>query len=100
MLIDARAKSCPAFRHQQTAESQVCSAYLRDVTFGNLLFTNRNVGQYKQHLHLKQAQTHLRTCLRQSFCECRDTSCFVNEHMLRTILVHMHYISRVSAFLV
>ena len=96
LLIDARARSCPAFRQQQTTETQVCAAYLHDVTFGNLMFTNRNVDHYKQHLHLEKAQARLRTRLRQSFCaECREVSCFVNEHMLRTILVHMHYIARV-----
>ena len=96
LLIDARARSCPAFLQQQTTETQVCAAYLHDVTFGNLMFTNRNVDHYKQHLHLEKAQARLRTRLRQSFCaECREVSCFVNEHMLRTILVHMHYIARV-----
>ena len=97
LLIDARAMSCPAFRHQQTSMTQVCAAYLRDVTFSNLMFTNRNVGHFQQHHHLEKAQARLRTRLRQAFCtECREASCFVNEHMLRTVLVHMHYIARVS----
>ena len=96
-MADSRAQSCEAFKHQRTAPSRICTEYLRDVTFGNLLFTNRNVGFYTDHDHLSKAQDRLRNHLRQAFCtECTDAACFVNVHMVRTILVHMHYIHLVS----
>ena len=100
LSIDARARSCPAFKDQQTSLTQLCSAYLRDVTWCNLMFTNRNVGHFTEHEHLAAAQTRLRERLRQSFChECQKETCFVSVHMVRTILVHMYYIYRVSTSL-
>ena len=97
LLIDTRAQYCGAFKNQRTFITRLCSDYLRDVSFNHLFFTNRNVEFYKQYQHLPHAQTRLRERLRQSFCgECSEESCFVNMHMLRTILVHLYYTTRVS----
>ena len=97
LLIDSRARSSKAFAGSQTPLSRLCAGYLRDVTYCHLLFTNRNVATYTQHVHLGQAQTRLRERLRQGFCsECDEDTCFVNIHMIRTILVHLHYVNRVS----
>ena len=97
LLLDTRAQCCGAFKDQRTFITRLCSDYLRDVSFNHLFFTNRNVEYYQQYKHLAQAQTRLRERLRQSFCgECDEESCFVNMHMLRTILVHLYYVTRVS----
>ena len=97
---DARARCCNAFKNQRTFLSRMCTSYLRDVTFNHLLFTNRNVEHFTEHVHLADAQSCLRLRLRQSFCfKCDDTTCFVNVHMIRTILVHLHYVTKVGVYL-
>ena len=100
LLIDARARSSKSFSKQRTALSRMCADYLRDVTYCNLMFTNRNVTTHTEHIHLKHAQTRLKERLRQSFCsECDEETCFVNVHMQRVILVHLYYVSRVRVIL-
>ena len=94
---DTRARCCNAFKGQRTSISRMCTSYLRDVTFNHLLFTNRNVEHFTEHVHLADAQAYLRDRLRQSFCfKCDESTCFVNVHMVRTILVHLYYVTRVS----
>ena len=97
LLIDTRARSSKSFSSQRTTISRMCADYLRDVTYCNLMFTNRNVATHTEHAHLGQAQTRLKERLRQSFCsECDEETCFVNAHMKRVILVHLYYVTRVS----
>ena len=94
---DTRARCCKAYKNQRTFISRMCTSYLRDVTFNHLLFTHRNVEHFTGHVHLSDAQTRLRERLRQSFCFlCDDETCFVNVHMVRTVLVHLYYVTRVS----